>query len=301
MPKQLILPPTNSATRSRSIGERLHDGWMVSRWLSLDVAAGALVCCLMACKVWQVSPIPWPAVLILAGTVLLIYTVDHLQDVWHTAGEVFSPRRKFHWQYRHQLLRACLILVGVLGVSVLFFLSLKIILFGSVLAVLVILYLWLVSKMGIQKGLPWFHKEVIIACLYTTGIWGVAWFSADHFHAQYLYFVGAFFLIALQNLLLFSYFEREEDWQQGQRSMVVNFGVRQVKRMLTFLFILFGLLLMVACTTRFNLLEKQVLLTESCMSGVLLLLFVFPEFFFQHRRYRWLGDGVFLLPIWLLV
>lgn len=301
MPKELILPPTNSATQSRSIGERMHDGWMVSRWLSLDVAAGALVCCLMACKVWQVSPIPWPAVLILAGTVLLIYTADHLQDVWHTAGKVFSPRRKFHWQYRYQLLRACLILVGVLGVSVLLFLPLKIILFGSVLAVLVILYLWLVSKMGIQKGLPWFHKEVIIACLYTTGIWGVAWFSADHFHAQYLYFVSAFFLIALQNLLLFSYFEREEDWQQGQRSMVVSFGVRQVKRMLTLLFVFSGLLLMVACTAEYNSLGKQVLLTESCMSGVLLLLFVFPKFFFQHRRYRWLGDGVFLLPIWLLV
>ncbi|MDO1446636.1 hypothetical protein Q0590_10265 [Rhodocytophaga aerolata] len=300
MPEELILPPSH-ITRKHSLTKRMYESWMVSRWLSLDVAAGAMVCCLMACKVWQVPSIPWPAVLILAGTVLLIYTADHLQDVWHTAGKVFSPRRKFHWQYRHLLLKACLILTGILGVSVLLFLSLKIIVFGSMLAVLVVLYLWLVSKIGTNGGLPWFHKEVIIACLYTAGIWGVAGFSAGHLSTSYLYFVGGFFLIALQNLLLFSYFEREEDWLQGQRSMVINLGVRRVKRLLVLLFALSGLLLIIACTASLSALEKQVLFTEGCMSGVLLLLFIFPSFFYQHRRYRWLGDGIFLLPIWLLV
>ncbi len=178
---------------------------------------------------------------------------------------------------------------------------LTIIYFGVILASFVVVYLWLVHKLGINGGRRWFHKELIIACLYTAGVWGVALTYTSYVELTDLYFVLAFLFIALQNLLLFSYFEWEEDKLQGQRSMVVNLGDRKVKMLLRVVFGLFGLLLLPAWQANLSLLEKRVLFTEILMSSVLLMLFVFPRQFSRHRRYRWLGDGIFLLPLWMLV
>jgi hypothetical protein len=301
MPKELILPSSKPAASKRSLWERLHYYWLVSRWLSLDVAAGALVSCLMACKLLQVSPVPWEAVWVLAATVLLIYTADHLQDVWQTAGRVFSPRRQFHWQYRKHLLLGAVLVACMVAVMVIFFLPPKMIFFGLVLAMLVGVYLWLVHKLGVDGGRAWFHKELIIACLYTAGIWGVALFAAADTEIKDLLFAGAFLLTALQNLLLFSYFELEEDYLQRQRSMAVNLGTGKVRKLLWLLFGLSGLLLLLTWNTGLNLPERQVIFTQAAMSGILGMLFIFPDYFSRYRRYRWLGDGVFLLPVWLLV
>jgi hypothetical protein len=67
------------------------------------------------------------------------------------------------------------------------------------------------------------------------------------------------------------------------------------------LFILFAL---IALTVNYNNLqptEQHVLYTECLMAAVLLLLFCFPAFFKKQYRYRWIGDGIFLLPALVLI
>jgi Na+/glutamate symporter len=96
--------------------------------------------------------------------------------------------------------------------------------FGVALALLVIMYLCLVKQLSVTGGGKWFYKEVLIAVLYTAGTWGVAFSYSTTYGKVAVYLAFAFGLIALQNLLLFSYYEKEEDLQQGQRSMVLQLG-----------------------------------------------------------------------------
>jgi hypothetical protein len=300
MQKEAAILSAATTGRKRSPKDRLIHLGLLSRWLSLDVAAGALVSCLMVCRLMGVTPFPWQAAGVLSGTVLAIYTFDHLLDVWHTQGQVFSSRRWFHWQYRKELMMASIFLCFLLGLSAILYLPLTILYFGSALAVMVAAYLWLVKWLGESRGKAWFHKELLIACLYTVGIWGVAYTYSSYFLVVHVYLFISFGLIALQNLLLFSNFELEEDKKQKQRSMVLYLGSRKMKvilYMLVGLVLLFLLLSWTKCTLA---VEKQVIFTEALMSATLLVLQEFPGYFVRHKRYRWLGDGVFLLPAWLL-
>jgi hypothetical protein len=301
MPNEITLVSSSRRVRSKTLPGKLHHCWMVSRWLSLDVAAGALICCLMACRIAGVSPYPWYAVAVLSGTVLIIYTMDHVLDIWQTNGSVFSPRRQFHWRYLKQMLLASVLLICLVGVTTLLFLPWKLIGFGFALSVLVLGYLWLVNKLNHNKGLNWLHKEFIVACLYTTGIWGVAFSYSHAIRSIDLYLATAFGLIALQNLLLFSLFEREEDLLQGQPSVALSLGNSATKWVLGMVFIVFAMICLIAWKESTYILEKQVIETFFMMAAVLCTLFAFPSYFAQHKRYRWLGDGIFLMPVWLLV
>jgi hypothetical protein len=183
----------------------------------------------------------------------------------------------------------------------LLFLPWKLIGFGFALSVLVLGYLWLVNKLNHNKGLNWLHKEFIVACLYTTGIWGVAFSYSHAIRSIDLYLATAFGLIALQNLLLFSLFEREEDLLQGQPSVALSLGNSATKWVLGMVFIVFAMICLIAWKESTYILEKQVIETFFMMAAVLCTLFAFPSYFAQHKRYRWLGDGIFLMPVWLLV
>jgi hypothetical protein len=301
MPEEITLSGSRKVVRSKSVQEKLYEYWLVSRWLSLDVAAGAMVCCLMASKLLGVHPVPLMAASILGSTVLLIYTIDHLLDIWNSEGRVFSPRRKFHWRYRKLLLPFAVMLSCFLAIVTFVYLPAHVLYFGVALALLVIMYLCLVKQLSVTGGGKWFYKEVLIAVLYTAGTWGVAFSYSTTYGKVAVYLAFAFGLIALQNLLLFSYYEKEEDLRQGQRSMVLQLGSDTVKRLLGFAFVLTGIFLLMAWEASSTSLERQVVLTQALMSGILILLIAFPTYFSRHKRYRWLGDGIFLLPIWLLL
>lgn len=301
MPEEITLSSAQPLIRTQNLMERLYYGWLVSRWLSLDVAAGAMVCCLVASKWMNISPLPRLAAGVLAGTVLVIYTLDHVMDVWATAGKVCSPRRQFHWRFRKEMLLFSLLLSCMLGVIALVYLPPKVLSFGITLALLVVLYLYLVKKLGSNEGKHWFHKEILIACMYTVGIWSVGFAYSNSMMLLYVYAALAFGLLALQNLLLFSLFEKEEDFRQGQRSMVIYLGHRSIKRLLMLLFCSFSILIFEAWQRCNDIFEKQAVITLSLMAVILLMLMAFPRYFARYKRYRWLGDGVFLLPVWLLL
>jgi hypothetical protein len=301
MPKGAAILTSGAFLIRKNILPRLHQYWLTCQWLSLDVVAGAAINCLMVCRLLQVEPLPWLDIGILSGTVFIIYTFDHVMDVWQYAGKVLPARRKFHWRYRNFLTGVCLGLACLLAATVLMFLPWEVIYFGAFLAMFVIVYLWLAWKYGRQHGKKWFHKEMVIALLYTAGIWGVPLCYNPALSLTDIYLAVVFALAALQNLLIFSSYEQEEDLRLGQRSMAVDLGSRQVKRLLIVVFIFSGLILLVSLTSLRSYVEKQIWVTEVLMWAILLLIFAFPGYFFVHRRYRWVGDGVFLLPVWLLV
>lgn len=268
----------------------------IVQWLSIDVAAGAVCCSALACDLMNVWPLPWLALCILGATVWLIYTADHLADVKRMPTKPVTGRHLFHWQHKDKLQKTVATLSIITGLLAFMFLPSRLIWFGIILGGLVILYIALVNTLSENTARKWFHKEIYVAVLYAAGVWGVAFMQAKHITVIHWLSASAFFLVVLQNLFLFSYYELHEDIQQRQRSIAKTFGKAFTAKVLLALFIVFIfhvlLLWLVSADTEVRLL----LITLCSMSAVLGILYAFPLHFILNHLYRALGDAVFFLP-----
>jgi hypothetical protein len=193
-------------------------------WLSLDVVIGAMATLYFFQELLHVH-LDWPAYGLLALAVWSIYTVDHLLDARKSKG-LLSPRRAFHLHY--QVLLAVGIGLAVIGGSWAAWTWFG---WGKELQLTLVLAAsmggcrWAIQKMG-----PLWMKEVSIALFYVIGcLWlpllraapeDLRWFS--------LLLVPLFFLLALLNLLMLSFLDREEDRQLGFSSIATLFPAAKV-------------------------------------------------------------------------
>jgi 4-hydroxybenzoate polyprenyltransferase len=161
-------------------------------------------------------------------------------------------------------------------------------------------YLLVVSRLPEARGRRWFHKEILVAALYTAGVWGSVAVRAGSL-PPFARLAGVIFaLLALQNLLLFSYLEWEEDVSQGQRSVARSWGPGRVRLAMRVLSVVLAGLLAAGWGWAEGLLDHAAWVTLAAMTGVLGVLCAFPATFRRRHRYRLLGDGVFLLAAWAL-
>lgn len=184
-------------------------------------------------------------------------------------------------------------------------------LFWLILGSLSILYLLLAFLSG-EKRSYWFNKEVATAIIYVLGIWGsVAVLYPHTIPGYYLPAAAAYLFVALQNLLMFSVYEHDNDIAQQQFSISRKLGLTRIKK----LFFVFTSAAF-ACTIWSGYLAWQIktvavvfdfqqlalgLLLIIFMSAGLLLLLIYPCYFSRKERYRYLGDGVFLMPLIFLL
>jgi 4-hydroxybenzoate polyprenyltransferase len=207
-----------------------------------------------------------------------------------------TARHFFHWRFEQELWWFAGILFCILCVAAVLALSQEVFYFGLILGCTVIMYLWLVNNLPANKANQWFFKEIYVALIYTAGIWGSVWVQAGCVKPVQWVLAMLFGITALLNLLIFSYYELEEDRIQSQRSVVIAWGKSKVNAGCVWLFILFGVTALLLACSHLQKTEQRVLLIECLMAAILLLLFVFPAFFSKEYRYRWIGDGIFLLP-----
>ena len=267
--------------------------------LSLDVALGAVCCSAMLCRLVGLSPLPWLQLWTLGGTVLLIYTADHQADVYRMPGPPLTYRHRFHWQYR-RLLRPLAGLLGIGLAAAALRLPAVVLAYGLLLAGAVGAYLLVVSRLPVGRGRRWFHKEILVAALYTAGVWGSVAVRAGSL-PPFARLAGVIFgLLALQNLLLFSYLEWEEDVSQGQRSLARSWGPGRVRLAMRVLSVVLAGLLAASWHWAEGGTGRAAWGTLAAMTGVLGALCAFPAAFRRGHRYRLLGDGVFLLAAWAL-
>ncbi len=267
--------------------------------LSLDVALGAVCCSAMCCRLVGLVPLPWLQLWTLGGTVLLIYTADHQADASRMAGPPLTDRHRFHWRYR-RLLRP---LAGVLAVGLAaaaLRLPRPVLVYGLLLAGAVGAYLLVVSRLPETRGRRWFHKEILVAALYAAGVWGSVAVRAAGL-PPFARLAGVIFaLLALQNLLLFSYLEWAEDVSQGQRSVARSWGKRRVRIAMQGLTAALAGLLAAGWGWAEGFTGHAAWFTLAAMTAVLGGLCTFPAAFRRRRLYRLVGDGVFLLAAWAL-
>jgi 4-hydroxybenzoate polyprenyltransferase len=264
--------------------------------LSLDVAAGA---CLMTHWVATVGGValPWSIYFALFCATWLVYTVDHLMDaVVIDAQKEVSVRHLFHKKHQQSLwLLWVMVLVSSSFVSVLY-LPESTIRWGLWVVMMAIAHMVLVKLFG-NKNSVFIQKELGVALGYTLGVC-IGPFSMlphDTFFSLSL-ITGFIFCVSLANVLLFSLYDHKIDREQKLTSIIQNIGK---KGTVIILYALLGIACCIALVFFFkgNELSGGIALS---MTGSLVFLLLFPSWF-EHERYRILGDSIFLYPVILLL
>ncbi|MDH5598881.1 MAG: hypothetical protein OEY34_07145, partial [Cyclobacteriaceae bacterium] len=171
----------------------------IYRWgqvFSLDIVLGA---CIMAWFLGETlfSPVNYYILSALGLCIWIIYTMDHMFDAQSTEFPILFWRHKVHQKYSRILgvIIGVLIMLGV--IIIVPNLSYRVLLYGSILLVFVIVYLLLIKFGG------YFLKEIFAALLYTLGIvtGPLGEFTQVLLPFHYLV-VLQIFLIAFLNLLI---------------------------------------------------------------------------------------------------
>jgi 4-hydroxybenzoate polyprenyltransferase len=277
---------------------RISHFYKVFQALSLDIVAGALICSVAISNYYQ-AQVSYSALVCLAIAVWLIYTIDHLLDAKKTGDKSAAFRHRFHQQYKKPIM-VFVVLWVVAGMAMAYILP-RIILYNGLTGVLLTgVYFLLLQK-------KWFwQKEVCIAIGYTWGIclapvcinWG-------YLSLVQLLLIPQVFLLVFANLLIFSWFDMNNDKQDGHKSMVIRWGEKQA-RIGIILIIMAGVLLSIftmlaPLSSPLSFGEGQgVRLMEALlllMFGILWLIFKNHPFFRKNDAYRVIGDGIFFIPV----
>ena len=267
--------------------------FQVISWVSLDVVIGAMASLYFFQELLHVS-LDWPAFVLLGLAVWTIYNLDHLLDA-RKITNTSSPRRAFHRKY--QVILGVWILIAVLlGLAGAFFwmgwgkeFQLTLILAFSMFG----------CRWAIQKFGPVLLKEVSIALFYVVGTIWLPLLRAEAADLSWavLIFAALFFVLALLNLWMLSFLDREEDRQDGFLSIAQVYPSLQLIqwiRSLSFLGIFATLAVFILLPSFYR--------PFSCL--LLLLLLVHYLTFFQTRlssaQKRQRMELAFWIP-WLLL
>ncbi|MES2516835.1 MAG: hypothetical protein V4585_01935 [Bacteroidota bacterium] len=263
--------------------------------LSLDVVLGAMICNIMFWKLSvDSSHIPIPVVTILGFSVWIVYILDRFFDNKKTS-QSSTERHTFHKKHA-KTLWICIGFSTLFCVCLLFFIPFKIFLLGIVTSFLTATYLFFISKVSAQNPLQ-HYKEPITALVYVIGVFGTAILEKLTFWNIIIGLI--FLLIAFQNLLLFSLSEFKQN--PACHTLASNFGVKKSNNIITIITIL--VILIGTYSRYFSVVEYQekVFSVEILMSTILLTINLLDSFFLTNDRYRWVGDGIFLLPLFIIL
>ena len=268
--------------------------------LSIDVVLGALLTGMMAAKLLDcLLPIAWWIGFPLC--VWIFYTADHLMDAFRLGDQAHTERHLFHYKYFRFL--STLVCLGALFILwAIFMAPLSLFILGLVIGSLGFLHLFL-SYLFRNVVSKWVQKELGVALIYTIGVWGgpaaLAW---ENIPFIYWGLTFIFFLLALCNLLIFSYQELITDILDGHTSFVRALGHNASHRLVSVLLI--GIIALTTWQIITYKLEYYWLLAHFISVGIVLifiLIHLFPNYFHTHDRYRAWGDGAFLLSGSLLL
>jgi 4-hydroxybenzoate polyprenyltransferase len=256
--------------------------------LSIDVALGAVCSSIFFAHI-LCADITIYSLISLGLSVWIIYTADHLLDAKKINTSATTNRHRFHQQH-FQLLLVLVIVAACMNAVLLLFIRRPALITGIILVALVILYLL------IQHSLK-FLKEIFVALVYTTGVMLPAMSNTQISWKDWNWMVIVqFALIAFLNLIIFSWFDYENDVQDKRISFVTIFGKKTSQIFIYLLFILSMALWVVTFSPQ---VETAIFFG---MNAALFIMVYFHSYFATQDRYRILGDAIFFSPlfVWLL-
>jgi hypothetical protein len=245
--------------------------------LSIDVALGAV-----SCTAWFAFQFDFPVstviYFLLGFSVWIVYTVDHLMDANLLQIPAATYRHAFHQQHRFVLWVMVIFMITV-NIVLMLFIPIEVILNGTVLTGVVLIYLLTNKKFGVIK-------ELVIAVVYTCGVMAPLFsFAVVESFASSGLVMLSFFLVVLTNLILFSWYDYDLDKGENTKSFAGAVGHNNTVRILVVLFLLQCIISAISQSILFLLMEL-----------VMVPLFVWPTLFSKNERFRLVGDAIFLLP-----
>ncbi len=259
----------------------LSSSFRKAQYLSLDIVLGAVILLHFFSKQSKVYPDLYTYVL-LAGSIWMIYTIDHLRDA-RKAVDGSRSRYQFHRRYRVPL-QWTLLVVLVLCLGCLTQVHTHLIMAGSIVGLLSGVYLLIhpiLSRFG--------AKELYVSLIYSTGIL-LAPFALSGTVNFTVFF--ELFLLSLANLILFSWFEMEEDRADAFTSIATVYDWNVTEKIL---------LVILAMGTSFAWIMNEGLISVFFIiaNSAYIVLFLNQTWARKGDRYRTIADGVFILPIFI--
>ena len=262
--------------------------------LSFDVVLGAIVCNIMF---WKLNKNPpehsFSVIVILGFSVWIIYVLDRLLDIRKmdnhpTERHVFHQQNAtFLWYFIGLLTLICSVLV--------FYLPVNEIIFGIIIVLLTGIYLLIISKISSKNTLQ-HYKEPITSLVYVSAVFGTTILHSPSICSLITGFI--FLSIVFQNLLLFSLLEYKKN--KNSYNLAEHFGTKKSSKIIisiTFLLVILGYAVIHFSNSDY---QNKVVIIEMLMSFSLLIINLFDNFFLVNDRYRWVGDGIFFLPLLII-
>lgn len=252
--------------------------YSVIQHLSIDIAIGAVILLRFFCVQTQVE-IGFPVYFLLASAVWLIYTTDHLRD----AKQAKRPKRArylFHERNESSLKIAIGIVIFSSIVCVLM-VPMIILFVGMILGALSLAYLTIQNWLS-HHGL----KELYVSIIYSSGILLAPFVLSQKFD---WFIFTSLLLVAFLNLILFSWFEKDEDEKDRFNSIATKWKPQSLLKLILVL-ISIGITISVL---NFSFVSIYFLVVFIAFSAMVLK----KKFLTETNSYRLIGDGVFLLPI----
>ncbi|WP_370088899.1 hypothetical protein [Ekhidna sp.] len=252
--------------------------YRIAQILSIDIVIGAVILLRFFCVQFGVKP-GWEVYALLGGTVWLIYTADHLRDA---TSQIESNRERYLFHKKHRKLLIVLASVMLCLMTVLLFFIPVVILKGGV-ALASLSFIYLLVQYRLSRYLS---KEFYVALIYSLGILMVPMVLSEMYDWSVFLLL---FLLTFINLILFSWFEKNEDSVDGFLSIATELSEKKLEKLILILLsigIAISLLLL-------NLMAFYFFLGFFTYG----LMAIYPTWFNTNQRYRSIGDGVFLVPI----
>ena len=263
--------------------------------LSIDVVIGSLFCGVFVVKLLDVQPgFAWW--IVLHFSVWIVYSLDHLIDGIMYKNSTQTLRQCFYYNHRKEVLILIFILSIINIILGFIFLEKQIIYFGLILGLFTGTYLLFVYFFGKKKQLL-LQKELFVAIIYTTGIWGGPVSLLDyHLTIDLVIILLGFFLLVFADILILNLYEKESDRLNNFHSFVLYFGEKvsvYLIRILIFLVFFMGLYqTIMASDIKIAIASKLLML----MCIVLLVLLNYQGKFNKRSVYRVVGELVFWIP-----
>jgi len=268
--------------------------------LSIDVVIGSLAVGYMATIILDVAanPVWW---LILPMSVWIIYTLDHLVDGYKNKSYSVIERHRFHYEYRKLIIGFVMVISFIaIALSVLY-LDWRIVIGGMILLIIIVFYLLVIFILKNRKTIL-LQKELIIAIVYTSGIFlaPAIWYgSIPSF--PILCVIAIIGLLALTEGIMNSWFDYEYDIEDGYSSFTVLTGRKFTLSFLiaTHMFIE-AVILILLFTIPIDIVfwSLVILLIINVLLGVISL---YPENYFFKKHHRTIGELTFILPILIIL
>lgn len=263
--------------------------------LSLDVVSGS---CCMAFFVSLIFKIQIPTVvyIVLGISVWLLYALDHLLDATEIGDHLQTSRHSFYANHKRKI-GIIWFLLAIMNTGLIFLgLEENMIFYGLLLAIPVSIH-FLAVKFSWFNQFPFLQKEISVAFAFCAGVVLPTLSSKNEFWGINGFYVSSsIFLIALQNLLLFSIYDFENDLEQRQKSFAVKYGIQRTQLFVDILTAINIFSIFILSSK----LEIQYISFFVIMQISMSFLRFFKPFFQLQERYRWVGDMVFSLPLFFV-